>query len=178
VREKIYIGALLVAIGTFHAATVRQGHLWADDFAMYVHHAQNIAEGRPYADTGYIFTSIVVGPKYYPPIFPLLLTPIYKVSGLNLIPMKLGQVVFLLLSLIAIHAYWRRDLGSGYTLALIAIVGFAPAFWTAKDNVLFRLGMRERELQTLPHSFIPGGDRSTHKTRNCRTFGMTIASAV
>jgi hypothetical protein len=135
-REKIYIGALLVAIGTFHATTVRQGHLWADDFAMYVHHAQNIVEGRPYTDTGYIFTSIVVGPKYYPPIFPLLLTPIYKVSGLNLIPMKLEQVIFLLLSLIAIYAYWRRDLGSGYTLALVASLGFAPAFWIAKDNVL------------------------------------------
>jgi len=135
-REKIYIGALLVAIGTFHTATVRQGHLWADDFAMYIHHAQNIVEGRSYTDTGYIFASVVVGPKYYPPIFPILLAPIYGVSGLNLIPMKLEQIVFLLLSLVAIYAYWRRDLGSGYTLALVAILGFAPAFWTAKDNVL------------------------------------------
>jgi hypothetical protein len=136
-REKIYIGALLVAIGTFHAATVRQGHLWADDFAMYVHHAKNIVEGHPYTDTQYIYNaSMVVGPKYYPPIFPVLLTPIYKASGLNLIPMKLEQVVFLLLSLIAIYAYWKRDLGSGYTLALVAILGFAPAFWIAKDNVL------------------------------------------
>ena len=135
-REKIYIGALLVAVGTFHTTTVRQGHLWADDFAMYVHHAQNIVEGRSYADTGYIFASVVVGPKYYPPIFPILLAPIYRVSGLNLIPMKLEQVVFLLLSLLVIYAYWRRDLGSGYILALVAILGFAPAFWTAKDNVL------------------------------------------
>ena len=86
-REKIYIGALLVAIGTFHTATVRQGHLWADDFAMYVHHAQNLVEGRSYTDTGYIFASVVVGPKYYPPIFPILLAPIYRVSGLNLIPL-------------------------------------------------------------------------------------------
>ena len=61
------------------------------------------------------------------------MTPIYKVSGLNLIPMKLEQVVFLLLSLIAIYAYWKRDLGSGYTLALVAILGFAPAFWIVKD---------------------------------------------
>jgi 4-amino-4-deoxy-L-arabinose transferase-like glycosyltransferase len=137
VRERIYIGALLVAIGTFHAATVRQGHLWADDFAMYVHHAKNIVVGHPYTDTNYIFNaSMVVGPKYYPPIFPVLLAPIYRVSGLNLIPMKLEQVVFLLLSLVVIYAYWKRDLGSGYTLALVAILGFAPAFWIAKDNIL------------------------------------------
>lgn len=63
-REKIYPSALLAALGRFHAATVRQGHLWADDFAMYVHHAQNIVAARPYTDTGYIFNpSLVVGPK-------------------------------------------------------------------------------------------------------------------
>ncbi|MGC1645521.1 MAG: hypothetical protein WA741_06810 [Candidatus Sulfotelmatobacter sp.] len=59
-REKIYMGALLVAIGTFHAATVRQGHLWADDFAMYVHHARNIVEGHPYTDTNYIYNASMV----------------------------------------------------------------------------------------------------------------------
>jgi Dolichyl-phosphate-mannose-protein mannosyltransferase len=138
VRENIYIVALFVAIAIFHAATVRQGHIWADDFAMYVHHAQNIVEGRPYADTGYIYNPSfpVYGPKYYPPIFPLLLAPIYRIWGLNLIPMKLEQVLFLLLTLLAVYAYWKRDLGHGYTLALVAILGFAPAFWLAKDNVL------------------------------------------
>lgn len=104
---------------------------------MYVHHAQNIAERLTYADTGYIINaSIPIGPKYYPPIFPMLLAPIYRASGLDLVPMKLEQVIFLLLSLMTIYAYWKRDLGSGYTLALVAILGFAPAFWTAKDNVL------------------------------------------
>jgi hypothetical protein len=138
VREKIYILALFVAIAIFHAATVRQGHIWADDFAMYVHHAQNIVEGRPYVDTGYIYNPSfpVYGPKFYPPIFPLLLTPSYRIWGLNLIPMKLEQVLFLLLTLFAVYAYWKRDLGPGYTLALVAILGFAPAFWVAKDNVL------------------------------------------
>jgi 4-amino-4-deoxy-L-arabinose transferase-like glycosyltransferase len=138
VREKLYIGALLVAIGTFHAATIRQGHLWADDFAMYVHHAQNIVEHRPYADTGYIPNPSfpVYGPRYYPPVFPILLAPIYWISGINLTPMKLEQVLFLLLSLIAMYAYWKRDLGPRYALALVAILGFAPAFWAAKENVL------------------------------------------
>jgi dolichyl-phosphate-mannose-protein mannosyltransferase len=138
VREKIYILALFLAIAIFHAATVRQGHIWADDFAMYVHHAQNLVEGRPYADTGYIYNPSfpVYGPKYYPPIFPLLLAPIYRIWGLNLIPMKLEQVLFLLLTLIAVYSYWKRDLGPRYTLALVAILGFAPAFWGAKDNVL------------------------------------------
>ena len=137
-REKFYIAALLALIGIFHAGTVRQGHIWGDDFAMYVHHAQNIVEHRPYTDTGYIPNPSVpvYGPKYYPPIFPLLLAPIYRVYRTNLIPMKLEQVLFLVLTLVVVYALWRRELGQHYILALVAILGFAPAFWTAKDEVL------------------------------------------
>jgi hypothetical protein len=138
VRDKIYILALLVAVGVFHAATIRQGHIWSDDFAMYMHHAQNVVEGRPYADTGYIFNPSfpVYGPRFYPPIYPVLLAPLYRTFGLNLIPMKLEQMLFLLLALIAVYSCWKRDLGPGYTLALVTLLGFNPEFWVAKDNVL------------------------------------------
>jgi hypothetical protein len=137
-REKFYIVALLGLIGIFHAETVRTGHIWGDDFAMYVHHAQNIVEHRPYTDTGYIPNPSVpvYGPKYYPPVFPLLLAPVYRTFGMNVIPMKLEQVLFLLLALIVVYALWRRELGHEYSLALVAMLGFAPAFWIAKDEVL------------------------------------------
>ena len=63
---------LLLTVAAFHIATVRQGHIWGDDFAMYLHHAKNIVEGRPYAATGYLcHPSISVSPRMYPPIFPL-----------------------------------------------------------------------------------------------------------
>jgi hypothetical protein len=137
-REKFHIAALLALIGIFHAATVRQGHIWGDDFAMYVHHAQNIVEHRPYTDTGYIPNPSVpvYGPKYYPPVFPLLLAPLYRAYGMNVIPMKLEQVLFLVLALLAVFSLWRRELGREYTLVLVSILGFAPAFWIAKDEVL------------------------------------------
>jgi len=138
VRENIYIVALLIVICIFHAATVRQGHVWADDFAMYVHHAQNIVDGHPYAETGYIYNPSfpVYGPWYYPPGYPVLLAPVYRTFGLNLIPMKLEQVLFLLLALIALYAYWKPDLGPRYTLGLVALLGFNPELWIAKDNLL------------------------------------------
>jgi Dolichyl-phosphate-mannose-protein mannosyltransferase len=137
-RARVYFASLLTAIGIFYFATVRPGHVWGDDFAMYVHHAQNIVEGRPYADTGYIYNPAVpvYGPKMYPPVFPLLLAPLYKIFGLNLVPMKLEQVAFFLLTLAAVYMFWWRDLGSEYALAMLAILGFSPFFWAAKDMVL------------------------------------------
>ena len=40
---------LLAVIGAFYVLTLRQGHRWGDDFAMYILHARNIAEGRAYS---------------------------------------------------------------------------------------------------------------------------------
>lgn len=128
---------LLATITVFYGSTLRPGHIWGDDFAMYIHHAQNIVEGRPYADTGYIFNPAApVSPRMYPPAFPLLLSPLYKLYGLNLMPMKLEQVVSFVLALTAVYFFFRRDLGQEYSLALLAILGLSPIFWAAKDNVL------------------------------------------
>ena len=106
------LACLLAAIALFYMATIRPGHIWGDDFAMYVHHAQNIVKGRPYAATGYLFNPHApVSPRMYPPVFPFFLVPIYRLFGLNLIPMKLEQVVFFVFSLAAVYALWLRDLG-------------------------------------------------------------------
>lgn len=117
---------------------MRQGHVWGDDFAMYIAHARNIVEGRPYADTGYIFNPDIpiYAPTHYPPVFPILLAPLYKVFGLNLRPMKVEQVAFLLLALVTIFTAFKRELNVSYSLALIAILGFSPVFWSAKDSIL------------------------------------------
>jgi 4-amino-4-deoxy-L-arabinose transferase-like glycosyltransferase len=131
------LACLLAVIALFYTATIRPGHIWGDDFAMYVHHAQNIVEGQPYADTGYLFNPHApVSPRMYPPVFPLLLAPVYRLFGLDLVPMKLEQVVFFVVTLAAVYAFWLRDLGKKYALALVAILGFSPVFWDAKDNVL------------------------------------------
>ena len=137
-RSYLYLAFLLATITAFHVATVREGHLWGDDFAMYIHHAQNIAESRPYADTGYIYNPAipVYGPRMYPPVFPLLLAPLYKIFGLSLLPMKLEQVVFIILTLALVFVLWHRHLGTGHCLALVAILGFSPALGSAKENIL------------------------------------------
>ena len=134
---RICLVGLLTVIALFHSFTVRQGHIWGDDFAMYVAHARNLVDGHPYAETGYLFNpASPVSPRMYPPVFPLLLAPVVKLFGLNLIPMKIEQVLFFVLVLAAVYLFWRDDLSSKYALVQIAILGFSPHFWAAKDNVL------------------------------------------
>ena len=66
-------------------------------------------------NTGYIYNPAipVYSPRMYPPVFPLLLAPVYKMFGLSLLPMKLEQVFFIVLTLALVLMLWHRTLGHG-----------------------------------------------------------------
>jgi len=99
-----------LAIGMFFLATIREGHVWGDDFSLYIRHAQNIVRGEPYAESGYIYNpqNPLVGPKIYPPGFPLLLAPVVGVFGLELRPMKILVIAFFVGSLLVMIPLFRR----------------------------------------------------------------------
>src|SRR6266404_7192237 len=103
---------LILTIGAFYIATIREGQVWGDDFALYIHHAKNIAYAHSYADTGYVYNPHypVLGPKAYPPLFPLLLAPVYRVMGLNLTSMKVLNILFFLMALCFIYGICRLQL--------------------------------------------------------------------
>jgi 4-amino-4-deoxy-L-arabinose transferase-like glycosyltransferase len=129
--------ACALLIGMFYLATIREGHAWGDDFSMYIRHAQNIARGEPYADTGYIYNprNAVVGPRMYPPGFPLLLAPVVHVFGLDLRPMKIFVLAFFVGSLLVMIPLFGNVLSSAQLTVLVLIVGLNPVFWELKDHV-------------------------------------------
>ncbi len=135
---RISLTLIILAVGAFYLATIREGHEWGDDFSLYIMHAKNLSEGVSYQQTGYIYNPALafLGPQTYPPVFPLLLSPIYKLWGLNLTVMKIEVIVAFLLSLIAVFATFKAELPWPYLIALITIIGFNPYFWQSKDNVV------------------------------------------
>lgn len=84
--KPIFIADLIAIVGVFYIATIREGHDWGDDFSIYIQHAKNIAEGAAYDHIRYILNPYfpLYSPKAYPPIFPLLLLPIYFSYGVSL----------------------------------------------------------------------------------------------
>lgn len=129
---------LVLSVGTFYVATIRSGQEWPDDFALYILHARNIAEGRAYANTGYIHNPYhpALSPRVYPPVFPLLLAPVYKIFGLNLFPLQIVVISCFLLSLVSVFLAVRHYLTSGQSLALAAILALNPNFWDLKEGIL------------------------------------------
>jgi hypothetical protein len=129
--------AVIVCVGIFQVATIREGQGWGDDFAQYVLHARNLATGQPYAATGYLvnpdYTSL--GPSAYPPGTGVLLAPIYARYGLALEPMKVAMALLIVVSLAGIYLLFRPHLSHGSAALLVAALGFNPALWRAKDAV-------------------------------------------
>ncbi len=133
------ISAILV--GIFYVLTIRGGHDWGDDFSMYIRHAENIAQGLPYGETGYIYNphNPSVGPRTYPPGFPLLIAPVAAFSSPNpsaIEPFKIVVIAFAVASLLMMVPLFRDALGAAPLAALILIVGFNPTLWAFKDQIL------------------------------------------
>jgi hypothetical protein len=132
---------LVLLIGVFYLSTLRAGQSWDDDFAMYIHHAKNIATGTSYGRTGYIYDTqaAAYGPRTYPPVFPLLLAGVYKVFGLNLTAMKVEIVFLFLAALLAMALVFSSGLASRALLILLALVGFSPFLWNMKESIVSTL---------------------------------------
>jgi hypothetical protein len=132
------IWILLAAIGLFYISTIRPGLDWDGDNSMYIHHAKNIVEGRSYDDTGYIVNpaSPGIGPRTYPPVFPLLLTPVYWAAGLNYDLMKMVTIIFFILSLYSIYLNFKGELPTIYNFLIICLIGFNYYLWDFKDRIM------------------------------------------
>lgn len=127
----------IIAISYFFGLT--PGHVFAqDDFAAYVMHAANIVEGRPYSEIHYVPNSAApwVSPANgYPPVYPLLLAPVYWWRGLDLRAMKM-VTVFTFAIFLAAFAKWVRPMASpGLRVVAVLLVGLSPAFWNYRDLI-------------------------------------------
>lgn len=117
---------------------MREGHDWGGDFAQYLSHARNLATLNNYADTGYVYNpdAAVIGPRAYPPIFPLFLAPIYAFFGVNFTAFRIAMILLFVAS-IAVSTLlfaWRISPMSCYCFALL--MGFCPVFWDFHHSII------------------------------------------
>jgi len=78
IRNKLllFVFGLILA---FQLATIRPGLLFNEDACLYLSHARNLALGQPYSSTHFIYTTetAVYSPAVYPPVFPVMIAPLY-----------------------------------------------------------------------------------------------------
>jgi hypothetical protein len=135
--QRIAIGFGIALLGVVYLATLRSGQPWGDDFAMYIIQARNIADGHWFGPTGVIYNPRVVsGPTAYPPVFPVLLAPLYRVWGMSLTPMKVEVVLFFLAALYLIFEFMARQTPFPWAAGIVAVFGLSPYFWELKESIV------------------------------------------
>ncbi|GAB4489722.1 MAG: hypothetical protein OHK0031_13370 [Anaerolineales bacterium] len=117
------------------------GQLWYDDFAGYLLQSQAILRGEMPQFVAQNVTALAasdypVGPAAYPWGYPLLVAPIFALSGLSsLTAYKLVNVLAFAAFLIVFHALARRRLPALSALLLTAALAFNPALLQAQDLI-------------------------------------------
>jgi hypothetical protein len=135
--ERVLLALLLAAVALFHGLTLRPGFDWGGDWAQYLEHARNLAEGRPYAALNYLHNpGASPSAPVYPPVYPLLLAPLVKAFGLGLVPFQLQSIAFLLLFLWLFYRTWRPHVSPAPLLAAMAAFALHPYLWGCKDLLL------------------------------------------
>jgi len=126
----------LVAACVVQLLTIRDGQPWGDDFAQYITHARNLVELRPYGDIGVLPAGAFLGPREYPPVFPLMLAPVYYFFGPSLPALKVVGIVSLMLALLIFRRLFETTLVGGYLVAWAMLVGFHPYLHAFASMVL------------------------------------------
>ncbi|MBV9885590.1 MAG: hypothetical protein JO119_03495 [Acidobacteria bacterium] len=137
---RIVLAAIVVAVAIFYVVTLKPGHVFVnDDFAAYVMHAKNLVEGRSYSDIRYIPNpdAMWLSPTSgYPPIYPMILVPVYRIFGLDLHAFKIVTVLCFI-GFLAVYAEMTREVvGSIGCAALLLLIAYNPVFWGQRDFIL------------------------------------------
>ena len=139
-RETFLQFVLIGVIAAVYLAHLSPGHVFInDDFAAYVMHAANLVEGRPYTAINYVPNpkALWVAPANgYPPVYPLLLAPAYKIWGLNLRALKVVTVLCFAVFLVIFDELTRSVFSPLMRPCVMLILAFNPVFWEHRDNLL------------------------------------------
>jgi dolichyl-phosphate-mannose-protein mannosyltransferase len=130
------VAVLIGGAFLFHLAAIRDGMWYGSDAAFYLTHARSIVEGTPYSQTGYLVNpTLLHSPPTYPPLYPLMLAPIYAVAGLDVHAMKVLGVVAVAAATGGLYLLARRMLPVGPSLVAAWLFAFSPFVEWLKDDL-------------------------------------------
>ncbi len=134
--------AVLLVSGLGSLLILHPYHALGGDFSLYISQAKAILEGTSEAlfeVNRYSMNSsdIILGPDFYPPGYPLILSIIYYFSGLNFRLLKLPGIFFFLLTIFILFKYLRPlDLTYSLKLLILFLFAFNPFIISGSHHII------------------------------------------
>lgn len=120
---------------------LENGQSWGGDFALYLRQAKSLLEGNIYECLTSNARSMAnsdykLSPDLYPWGFPLLLVPIYNFFGMNLLTMKILEIIFFYLCILIIFLLLEKNLDRTSRLLVIGVFAFNPFLIKFTNHIL------------------------------------------
>ena len=133
---------IVLSVSVLYFMTFRDDHNWGGDFAQYIAQAESISEGTldemmRISTFRYVNSddAIQLSPKLYPWGYSVLLAPVYRFFGIDMVAMKLFTSLFFLLSLPVIYLTFKDRIHGGFGLLLVAVIAFNPFMFSFKEEI-------------------------------------------
>ncbi len=130
-QNKIILFVVAALFFFLNTLTLKDGHMLGGDFAQYVQHSLNILEHKPY-DYGLNLDAWVL----CAPGLPLLLAPVIKVFGINLVIMKFLNVLSWLLFGWMLYKILKDKLDEELAVLAVSAILLSHFFFIFKQNIL------------------------------------------
>lgn len=130
---------LLVASIPLFFLNIHNGHSGGgDDYAQYIKEAQNIANGLPYYHSNYVFNpwNNCYSPPQYPPGFPLLLAPVVKIWGIDILPMCYFNTILAVGLMLCFFTYFKKYIGAVAAICMAVLITYSGCMIDIKQSVL------------------------------------------
>lgn len=136
-----HLGAAVVFVGIvlLYRSFLEQGHDWGDDFSLYINQARGLVRGdvgQVVSDTRFILQnsgSDSFSPYVYPWGFPILLAPIYLLSGIDYGAFAWITVSSLVVFIWMFHRLVRPVIGALGAFMVTLVIGVSTPYvwWSA-----------------------------------------------
>lgn len=127
---------MLIVLSMLLFINIRNGHDWGDDFAQYLIQAGNIVRGNPQTLNGLVQTSDKFAVPAYPAGFPLLISPVYAISGYEIAPYLILLSLLLIWLSILVFRYYTFYLPAGLSFFMLMFFAFHPSTLDLKAQIL------------------------------------------
>lgn len=129
--KKIFEFLLLVILfSPVFFINIRNNHDWGGDFALYIHQAINLVDGKPQTETGYVFNNQYpsLAPQTYPVGFPILLSPVYFLFGNKIIAFSYFISFILFILALGPYYFYKSHFNEWISLFAVLVIIYNP--WT------------------------------------------------
>jgi len=117
---------------------IRDSYDWEGDTALLLEQAENIATGKPFYQSNFIYNSDfpILSPQYYPPLTPLLFSSIYIFFGHNIAAYLILESILFFLSGILFFLIFKRYLNEIISLIITILLVYNQFIFNTKLELM------------------------------------------